>query len=56
MVTNSSKMTDFGAFSSTIEFGKRDRNLNKALERSRESLAGYRDSEGSGDDMHFSIR
>ena len=56
MVTNSSKMTDFGAFSSTIEFGKKDRNMHKALERSRESLAGYRDSEDYGDDMHISIR
>jgi hypothetical protein len=56
MVTNSSKMTDYGAFSSTIEFGKRNKNLNKSLERSRDTLAGYRDSDGSGDDLQFSIR
>jgi len=49
-------MTDYGLHASTIEYGKKKKNLNRSLERSRETLPGYRDSEGSGDDLQFNIR
>jgi hypothetical protein len=48
MISNSSKMTDFGAFSSTIEYGKHHKNHhNKSLHRSR-------DTNESEDDLGFS--